>query len=67
MNFCETCFDEVEVSIRPIRRNITIKGKYIDYNGKLAYCKECGSKVFNDSAHDYNLKQIDKEYKNITK
>ena len=57
--FCESCFKEVDCIVKdniPMIGEIkNIKYKYL---GKEAYCKECGSIVYNPTVLEYNIEAL---------
>ena len=59
LGFCERCHDKVEYSIREEKMTKNIKGKEIEYIGKVAICSECGSEMFVADIRDYNLGMLD--------
>jgi len=61
--FCERCRDMVEVSVKSGQKEHTIKGRAISYVGKTAYCCNCGEEVFVPEIRDYNLNELDEEYR----
>ncbi|MGO1369095.1 MAG: type II TA system antitoxin MqsA family protein [Senegalia sp. (in: firmicutes)] len=61
--FCEKCRDMVDFSIKMENKNKIIKGKKIEYIAKVAYCCECNEEIFVHDIRDYNLKEIDNEYR----
>ncbi|WP_407270363.1 type II toxin-antitoxin system antitoxin SocA domain-containing protein [Radiobacillus sp. PE A8.2] len=63
--FCEVCRDEVEFVKKDIEKTKVIKGREIKYMGVEAFCKECGSPIYEPHIHDLNLKQIDAVYREI--
>ena len=63
LGFCEKCHEMVEHSIKDVKKHKNIKGKYIEYMGKEAYCNECESELFVSDIRDYNLSMLDKAYR----
>lgn len=60
---CEVCRDYVECTEKEERKRSVIRGKEIHYTGKTAYCPECGNEVFVSEIRDYNLKVLDKAFR----
>ncbi|WP_019680673.1 type II TA system antitoxin MqsA family protein [Ruminococcus flavefaciens] len=56
--FCEECRNEVLYTIKEELMTDTIKGTEYSYNGKKAYCSDCGSLVYVPEINDYNLKAL---------
>lgn len=63
LGFCEKCHDMVEYYIREKKMTKNIKGKEIEYIGKVAICSECESKIFVADIRDYNLKMLDSAFR----
>ncbi|OFI05058.1 hypothetical protein CLOACE_19320 [Clostridium acetireducens DSM 10703] len=63
LGFCEKCHDSVKYSVREKKMTKNIRGKKIDYIGKIALCTECESEIFIDYIRDYNLKMLDKAFR----
>jgi len=63
IGFCEKCHDMVECSAREVNKIKSIKGKEITYTGKEAYCSECGNEIFVADVRDYNLRMLDKVFR----
>jgi putative zinc finger/helix-turn-helix YgiT family protein len=63
LGFCEKCRDMVEYSIREVKMTKTIKGKEIEYVGKLAFCNECKSEIFVAEIRDNNLMMLDEVFR----
>ena len=63
LGFCEKCHDMVEYYIREKKMTKNIKGKEIEYIGKVAICSECGSEIFVANIRDYNLKMLDNAFR----
>jgi len=61
--FCEQCHDMVDYSVTNVRKTKVIKGKRINYQGKEAYCDECGCNIFVAEIRDYNLEKLDKAFR----
>jgi RNase P subunit RPR2 len=62
LGFCEKCHDMVEYYIEEKKMTKNIKGKEIEYIGKVAICSECGSEIFVTDIRDYNLKMLDNAF-----
>lgn len=63
LGFCENCHDMVGYSIKEIKKQKNIKGKDIEYTGKVAFCNECGSEIFVSEIRDNNLTMLDRAYR----
>lgn len=63
LGFCEKCYDMVNCSVEKEQKSKEIKGKKIEYQGKEAYCNDCGTKIFIADIRDYNLKKLDEAYR----
>ena len=63
LGFCEKCHDMVEYCIREKKMTKNIKGKEIEYIGKVAICSKCGSEIFIADVRDYNLKMLDNAFR----
>jgi len=61
--FCENCRDTVDYQVKIIDKEKEIKGKTIEYVGKIAYCEECKSEIFVSYIRDYNLKELDAAFR----
>jgi len=61
--FCENCRDTVDYQVKIIDKEKEIKGKTIEYVGKIAYCEECKSEIFVSNIRDYNLKELDAAFR----
>lgn len=61
--FCEECRNDVAFTVIEKQIESTIKGEKYTYEGKEAYCKECGSEVYVDEVNDFNLKALYDEYR----
>ncbi len=53
----------VEYYIKEKKMTKNIKGKKIEYIGKVAICSECGSEIFVADIRDYNLKMLDNAFR----
>ena len=63
LGFCEKCHDMVEYYIREENMTKNIKGKEIEYIGKVALCNECGAEIFVARIRDYNLAALDRAFR----
>lgn len=61
--YCELCSDFTAYRIQLVEMTDVIKGRSISYEGKIAYCKECGSEVFISEVRDENLQALDAAYR----
>lgn len=63
LKFCEYCRDMVEYHTEQKEMMEEIKGREVEYIGKIAYCKECNNEIFIADIRDYNLEMLDKAYR----
>lgn len=63
LGFCEKCRDMVEYYVREKVMTKNIKGKEVNYKGKVAYCDECKSEIFVAEIRDYNLMKLDEAFR----
>lgn len=63
LGFCEECRDMVNYHTKEKRMTKNIKGKEIEYMGKVAYCDECESEMFVAEIRDYNLMKLDEAFR----
>lgn len=63
LGFCEKCHDMVTYYTREKKMIKTIKGKEIEYVGKIAICNECDREIFVADIRDYNLTMLDKAFR----
>ncbi|WP_031514002.1 hypothetical protein [Desulfofalx alkaliphila] len=61
--FCENCHELAEYTVRDEPKEKIIKGNKVEYMGKEAYCKDCGSEIFVADIRDHNLSMLDKAYR----
>lgn len=61
--FCEECRDYVVYQIKEIERSKEIKGRWINFKEKIAYCSECGNDIFVSELRDENLVEMDNAYR----
>lgn len=67
MTFCEECHDMVAYLTEDIMMEKVVKGKFIKFEGRRAYCPTCKNDLYVDSIHDYNLTQLDAAYRKAEK
>lgn len=58
IDFCETCGDDTEYRIEEKVVKEKIRGKYIEYTKKEAYCKHCNSLMYVHELNDENLNSL---------
>lgn len=63
LGFCEKCRDMVKYHIKEKKMTKNIKGKEIEYIGKVAICSECESEIFVADVRDYSLKMLDNAFR----
>lgn len=63
LGFCVECRDMVEYYIKEEKMAKNIKGKEIEYVGKIAFCNECKSEMFIAEIRDYNLIMLDEAFR----
>lgn len=63
IGFCEKCHDMVGYYVREKKMTKNIKGRKIEYIGKVAFCNECGAEIFVADIRDYNLKMLDNAFR----
>ncbi|MBD5584445.1 MAG: hypothetical protein HDQ88_05135 [Clostridia bacterium] len=63
MRFCEHCRKDVPYVIKDETLTATIRGRIYTYNGKVAYCTECGNQIWTAETQDANLKALKRERK----
>ena len=56
--FCEECRDDVRYIVKGVILEGTIRGEAYSYEGKAAYCKQCGAKIYTAEINDYNLEAL---------
>lgn len=61
--FCEDCRDYIDYQIKEIERSKEIKGKYINFKEKIAYCSKCGGEIFVSELRDENLAVMNSAYR----
>lgn len=65
LEFCEECYDMVEYYVEKKGMTKNIKGKEVEYIGKVAYCDECKEEIFVSEIRDYNLMKLDKAFREV--
>ena len=60
LGFCETCRDMVQHHVKDKNMTKDIKGRNIEYMGKVAFCEECKNEIFVSDIRDHNLEMLDK-------
>ncbi len=63
LGFCEKCHDMVKYYIVEKKMEKNIKGKEIEYIGKVAVCDECKTEIFVADIRDYNLRMLDDAFR----
>lgn len=64
VDFCIECRKKTEYQLRKEFVRKEIREKEYDFEITVAVCKECGAMMDIPGLADYNLKQIDKQYRN---
>ncbi len=61
--FCPICYNNSNFEIKEQAEEILVKNEKISINSEVTYCKNCGSKVWNETLDDNNLKKAYNTYK----
>ncbi len=61
--FCTQCRKEAEYDLHKIKYGKTIKGKDYSFYITAAVCSECGNEISVPGLIDYNVKEIDDQYR----
>jgi len=61
--FCTQCRKEAEYNLHKIKYGKTIKGKDYSFYITAAVCSECGNEISVPGLIDYNVKEIDDQYR----
>ena len=64
--YCYECDKHVTITIKEEIIYTEIKGLKFSYDGKIAYCNECGNEVYIASISDENIEKANREYRNIS-
>ena len=64
-DFCTECRRETSYTLKKIKINRTIREKEYTFEITAAFCNECGGEMGIPGLMDYNIKEIDEQYRNI--
>ncbi len=64
-DFCTECRRETNYTLKKIKINQTIRGKEYTFEITAAFCNECGGEMGVPGLLDYNIKEIDEQYRSI--
>ena len=62
-DFCTECRRETSYTLKKIKINQTIREKKYTFEITAAFCNECGGEMGIPGLMDYNLKEIDEQYR----
>ena len=62
-DFCTECRRETSYSLKKIKINQTIREKKYTFEITAAFCNECGGEMGIPGLMDYNMKEIDEQYR----
>lgn len=62
-DFCTECRRETSYTLKKIKINQTIREKEYTFEITAAFCDECGAEMGIPSLIDYNMKEIDDQYR----
>lgn len=63
-DFCTECRRETTYTLKKIKINQTIREKECTFEITVAFCNECGGEMGIPGLMDYNMKEIDEQYRN---
>lgn len=63
-DFCTECRRETNYTLKKIKINQTIWGKEYTFEITAAFCNECGGEMGVPGLMDYNIKEIEEQYRN---
>ncbi len=66
-DFCTECRKETTYTLKKIRINQTIREKEYTFEITAAFCNECGGEMGIPGLMDYNVKEIDEQYRKVEK
>ena len=64
-DFCTECRRETSYTLKKIKINQTIREKKYTFEITAAFCNECGGEMGIPGLMDYNIKEIDEQYRSI--
>ena len=64
-DFCTECRRETNFTLKKIKINQTIREKEYTFEITAAFCNECGGEMGIPGLMDYNIKEIDEQYRSI--
>lgn len=62
-DFCTECRRETNYTLKKIKINWTIREKEYTFEITAAFCNECGGEMGILGLMDYNMKEIDEQYR----
>ena len=62
-DFCTECRRETSYTLRKIKINQTIREKEYTFEITAAFCNECGGEMGIPGLMDYNVKEMDEQYR----
>ena len=62
-DFCTECRRETSYTLKKIKINQTIREKEYTFEITAAFCNECGGEMGIPGLMDYNMKEIDEQYR----
>lgn len=63
MQFCPECRKETEYSLKQIPYKKEIRDKEYEFSITGAFCKECGERINFPGLIDFNVKEVDQQYR----
>lgn len=64
-DFCTECRRETSYILKKIKINQTIREKEYTFEITVVFCNECGGEMGVPGLLDYNMKEIDEQYRSI--
>ena len=64
-DFCTECRRETSYTLKKIKINQTIREKEYTFDITAAFCNECGGEMGIPGLMDYNIKEIDEQYRSF--
>ena len=64
-DFCTECRRETNYTLKKIKINQTIREKEYTFEITAAFCNECGDEMGIPGLMDYNMKEIDEQYRSF--
>lgn len=62
-DFCTECRRETNYTLKKIKINRTIREKEYTFEITAAFCNKCGGEMGIPGLMDYNMKEIDEQYR----